>query len=1112
MREEIRSLLFVLGPEVSDASEDSSRSFYSSDQLSEALRDLPPDQFEAARDCCMRLRYPPALAVLMQREKDNQLCGSISTDPQAKSRSLRSIHFEILPSHFEGTVVKLFDEVSVAATRVKADRIEEDPFESSKRSAAVDGCGYSILSPATSTKRARHQRKTKREENRWIKPSDTNEDESDGLEIVSVVPPDEQLFPAPTTTTVAIGSQKRKPSNHISSIVSSLAIGVPAGPSSAQPSSLPPLQQRIESSHSVTRSGFAASSEFTMFQSKPSSRLRKPLLFPKTVSFSSKCLEGCLYLDKASFIPLFYQQLVGFGILSEVALEMTSMAVSSDFLVPTPCPFGWPHFVCLESNPSSPHPFEYSLLDMNFHLVRTEQFLLMGDALRLILLAYTNPTAECRNAVRCLTDLCHQKIRSILVENIRVRTPKGLQCVPLEWSSLLSSSSFRLPSLLWLPVVTPPSRDVILSIFDSASKSIHSKSSVGPSWTSSCPVEDLAHIAVALCPKFSVPDPLNPPVPITSTATVDETASAQALRDFLCLCFTPTIKWTSVSLTSTSISESPLETLIHMTPPQLRALCQLLDCNHASSFAGLGLICLLFKRLFMHLFVNASLAGRGRLMVLRHTLCLIECPIEDGLYDCDLFTHLKSIHSRVSDCLSHLRTAYPQLVSAGACLTAKHRLSCSPQTATAADIGRSRLFTTAQEARDVILRIFKEVIYPNLVALFEAVTAVHEFVGFVLARDLYMFKRPHGIGGRVEENNAFRLLRSGIAMLNRLENKSVFQKINKSDSNVGFEKILEPAVLCKTKLVLLRPPGLLYIVEQMAVQIKAFRQSLMTSRINLCSSWWSAFTTSAVDVSADSNVKLFVTEMQSIFDRIECWTRSLHNTELRNIPIKMLEVLVKEVGKRVSGLRELKVAPSESELLEVPYGSKNSTIAEPILTAVAVAPLPPCPQNVPFDEEQAAVASEASMSLDLLNRAFSLPDDEENDVIVEERGEVENKINETNETTTTDVERESDVIEVVQRTPPKKVVISVSGEDVTMTTMEEESKNSQEVEEGVSTSTTSMMDRRTLGKLKRSQKILSHHCQQTQSQKEGEEVEQVTTSCTYHGDNRFVNLCSNGVS
>ncbi|CDS37709.1 conserved hypothetical protein [Echinococcus multilocularis] len=1085
-----------------------SKSFYSSTQLSEALRTLPPGQFEAARDCCMRLRYPPTLAVLMQREKGNQLCEPISSGPQTKLRSVRSIHFEILPSHFEGTVVKLFDEDG--ATSVGAeDVVEEDPFksESINRSAVIaDGEGR-IPSLATSTKRARHQRKTKVEEDSDFKTASntrtggiafgTNGDDSDGLEIVSVLPPDEQLMPPPTITTVATGSQKRKPSNHISSILSPSAMAAAAGTSSAQSSSLPPLQQRVGSSQAINRSSFGVSPELSVFQSKPSNRSRKLLSFPKTVSFSSKCLEGCLYLDK------FYQQLVGFGMLPEVALEMTSMAVSSDFLVPTPCPFGWPHFVCLESNPSS---------------LQAEQFLLMGDALRLILLAYTNPTVENRNAVKCLTNLCHQKIRSILVENIRVRTPEGFQCVPLEWSSLLSSYSLRLPSLLWLPVVTPPSRDVILRIFNAASKSNRPKSTVVPSWTSSCPVEDLAHIAVALCPKFTVPDPLNPPTSINSTVAVDELTSAQALRDFLSLCSTPTIKWTSVSLTSTSISESPLETLIHMTPPQLRALCQLFDCNHASSFAGLGLICLLFKRLFMHLFVNASLAGRGRLMVLRHTLCLIECPLEDAFYDCDLFTHLATIHARVSDCLGNLRTAYPQLVSAGACLTAQYRLNYSPQAATTADVGRSRLFTTAQEARDVILQMFKETIYPNLVALFESVAAAHEFLNFVLTRDLYMFRRSHGIDGRVEENNAFRLLRSGIAMLNRLENKSIFQKISQSNDGVGFEKILEPAVLCKTKLIILRPPGLLYLVEQMAVQLKTFRHSLMTSRMHLSSSWWSAFTTSAVDVSADSNVKLFVTEMQTIFDTIESWTRGLHNVELRSFPAKMLEVLVKEMGKEVPGLRGLKVAPSELELLGVPYGSKNSATAETVLTAVAVASLPPCPQNVLFDDGQATVASEASMSLDLLNRAFSVPDDEE----VVDEGENQkssleegaNEINEAEEATTsvqvsTEVEERSEEPEVTQRTPPKRVVINVSGEDATMSVMEGESKETQELRGGVFTSNFFMMDRRTLGKLKRSQKILSHHHQQKHQYREKEETEQVTTSFSCDEDNRVANTCSN---
>lgn len=152
--------------QVSNNTETVSKSFYSFAQLSEALRDLPPGQFEAARDCCMRLRYPPTLAVLMQREKGNQLYESISTGPRAKHRSARSIHFEILPSHFEGTVVKLFDDEGAAAVRAEEDVAEEDPFrsESGKGSATMADCEYRILPLSTSAKRACHQRRTQGED------------------------------------------------------------------------------------------------------------------------------------------------------------------------------------------------------------------------------------------------------------------------------------------------------------------------------------------------------------------------------------------------------------------------------------------------------------------------------------------------------------------------------------------------------------------------------------------------------------------------------------------------------------------------------------------------------------------------------------------------------------------------------------------------------------------------------------------------------------------------------------------------------------------------------------------------------------------------------------
>lgn len=569
-----------------------------------------------------------------------------------------------------------------------------------------------------------------------------------------------------------------------------------------------------------------------------------------------------------------------------------------------------------------------------------EPTILFGDALRLIALAERNhPTPKVRSAVQHLRAICQSGVSFAPLKSLSFRTPHGLQSVSPRQLSRIHWMSERLPNCLQLPVVSCPLFDVLVPL--STHASLHDLKETSTSWTLSVPAVELAALANKLDMPLRQPheDP-PPPAAEVGVATADAevgvvSVDADILREFL----TKAVPEGEKNLAG----EVAVDMLVMLVPRKLSEACEVFGCVEPFSIASLGLINLLFKQLFSHLFVNRtriaaadSVQRLARCLDPTGTLGAIEGDYVSGG---DLFAHLFAVHAKTGECLRALRTAYPQLVSAGACLTALHTIN-SGGAVSAVDTGRSRLFDSAEEARGVVSRIFKEDLYQKVVELYEATDAAYAFCNEVVLRDLYMFRRLEKCKTR---NYADYLFRNARTTMNLVEQKA-FGDPGKKGRKVKLLRAVEPMLVCKAQLAILSPPALLTIIDRVTRQLKAFRHGLLLTRQELSGSWWMAFSDSLIDSAASENLQVFVSGMQSRLDLIETWARSLHFSDLREFPARMWKLLARQADDS-SGLDDAQLANDILPVVEdltVPFGSKNSPEPIQFTEFFPFYPLPSC--------------------------------------------------------------------------------------------------------------------------------------------------------------------------
>ncbi|VDN18465.1 unnamed protein product [Dibothriocephalus latus] len=368
--------------------------------------------------------------------------------------------------------------------------------------------------------------------------------------------------------------------------------------------------------------------------------------------------------------------------------------------------------------------------------------------------------------------------------------------------------------------------------------------------------------------------------------------------------------------------------LSEFVPPRLLLLSRTLNIdNDLKALGGVGMICRLFRRLYTHLFLPFPSLGPQLL----HKQFLTGTDVIRGT----VFMHIKTIHGAVADCLAKLRDSYASLVSAGACLSALHRLrsargqisqessllsrglnTCLAHDAAVnpLDEGRSRLFDSAVHARQNVARILQDELSPCLMRLVFAVSAAYSHLVWVVMNDLFMFRSKRGI----------QLQTSHFAA--RANNASCTE--NHTLWRSGYREVLG---MCKAQFHVLKQPGLLDEMNKLLLQLKDFRCSLQRTRFNLKKQWYPAFQGNrldeVVDCRADQDIKLLTAFLQYQFDLVEKWCRSVNNIELPHVSRNMTNIILRLADN--AGRKALnRLSDAVPETLEIPYGSKNSQVCD----------------------------------------------------------------------------------------------------------------------------------------------------------------------------------------
>ncbi|VDL90856.1 unnamed protein product [Schistocephalus solidus] len=560
-----------------------------------------------------------------------------------------------------------------------------------------------------------------------------------------------------------------------------------------------------------------------------------------------------------------------------------------------------------------------SLLSTKRHLM-----LLAGDAVRLIALALRTGDPGIMDTAALYLTVCQHEGREALLNSIRVRTPGGLKDLPPNWTRLFSPKSCLRNLRLLRVVPCPP--DSMLEALSQWASVAHGMGGVGTSWNLCCTPTELCEIIMQVA---SSP-PNEPSSDVSSTCLVNrDESSPVCINSFLSL---------HPSTNVGALAESVLLHLSEFVPTRLLLLSRALRMdNDSKAIGGIGLICRVFRRLYTHLFLPYP--------SLRPHLLHEGLPSGTVVICGTLFTHIKAIHTAVADCLARLRDSYASLVSAGACLSALHRLRCARghsslenvsrtfsschshgTTVNPLDEGRSRLFDSAVHARQNVARILYDELSPCLMRLLFAVSGAYSHLVWVVMNDLFMFRSKRGIQLRPQpfaarSNNACCLMDTGMATLNFMD-RAVTENPDFWCSD--YRDVLR---MCKAQFNVLKQPGLLNEMNKLLVQLKDFRCSLRKTRYNLKKQWCPAFRgqllEEEVDCRADQDIKLMTTLLQYQFDLVEKWSRSVHNIELPPVARNMVNIILRladSEGRKAIG----RLSEAVPETLEIPYGSKNA--------------------------------------------------------------------------------------------------------------------------------------------------------------------------------------------
>ncbi|VDO12841.1 unnamed protein product [Rodentolepis nana] len=568
----------------------------------------------------------------------------------------------------------------------------------------------------------------------------------------------------------------------------------------------------------------------------------------------------------------------------DIAASMSVLALSADFLVPSDCVFGRPHLVETRLPNSS----------------SGELCFLVGDVLRIKLLNVGGGLQEdSRKLFDQLLDDCQKKIHFIEYQDVRVRTDGGFQRIPDNWSE----SIFSLPQGFLLKPLLPLVPISSLNLYNEITRLL-----TGPqfshfrSWINVIDPSSFASAAVSSVSQLSVPP---------SAITIDPwkvqrsdlfcPIKARFLQEFIC---TKAPAKTSLIL-ALPLAKEPLQLLTSLLDPVLKDFAVACGSRYTLHFASMGFICYLFYRLFVHFYIGKGNATPSEIAELRSKIRLIEEKEDDLLFNYDVFTQLRQVHSQAISNLKILTENTPKLLIAGACLQADFLRTHKPDEYTEEDESRRLLYSSPNEARQDILALFKFQILTAISGLLESVSEAHEFFTYMTVNSLKMFYQPHNRNG---DFVAHQLLRLGFETIIDLDSRNGFSKFEQSgDKIVTYEEArlaLKHLTFKRTSLQL-RYCNVMHIIPKMTRQVTYFRNALAHARRCLSDNWWMAFNNKSADVNAKDSMVVLKKTLKQLFGLIEHWTRVMYNEVVRGIGEEMLNNIKLEHGRLVEFLYKL---------------------------------------------------------------------------------------------------------------------------------------------------------------------------------------------------------------
>ncbi|CAH8853649.1 unnamed protein product [Trichobilharzia szidati] len=333
----------------------------------------------------------------------------------------------------------------------------------------------------------------------------------------------------------------------------------------------------------------------------------------------------------------------------------------------------------------------------------------------------------------------------------------------------------------------------------------------------------------------------------------------------------------------------------------------------------------------------------------------------------NLFSIMECLHRVISVCLCRLCDSYASLMSAGACLKARHKLantdSNSVQSRSSMRLarGRARLFESESCARDNVIRILAEEVCVPLRNVLNFLEKMYHTLCSITSSD-FLLGPFFGC-----DNKDTSLLPSKQCVFDSILYTRGLVNLNASSREQwDFETFTNNAFFLLEYLT----TNVFGYIRGLCESVFSLKEELSKTYLSIMETWVPAYKEqlSSVSPRADVDLKYFFSSLQSQYDAIEAWSRRQHEVELKQISSTMINFLgqLYDCWKCRFLCDDLKL-PCHS--LDIPYGSKNSSSQSELnkFNVNALSPWPPqyltfVPAEHPIQENSASDLSKTVSS------------------------------------------------------------------------------------------------------------------------------------------------------